>query len=77
MGVYMSEPQPVAARFIRGPWRFAATIPGSATTAPTSPATIAVPFPVAVGQRIGFRARIAEEDGRVSSLFQGDTEVTT
>lgn len=77
MGIYMSSPQPVGALFIRGPWRLAGTITGDSTTPPTSPETISVPFQVAVGQRVGFRARICEEDGRLSGLFQRDVAVTT
>ncbi len=76
MGIYMSEPQPVGTKYIRGPWRLAGTIEGDSTTAPTTPAVIAVPFPVAVGQRVGFRARICEEDGRLSGLFQGNIAIT-
>jgi len=76
MGVYMSAPQPVGSKFIKGPWRLAGTILGDSTTAPTTPATLAVPFPVAVGQRVGFRARIVEEDGRLSGHFQSDVAIT-
>jgi len=76
MGVYMSEPQPVGSAYIRGPWRLAGTISGDSTTAPTSPQLLTVPFPVAVGQRVGFRARICEEDGRLTGLFQQDVAIT-
>lgn len=77
MGVYMSEPQPVGTKFIRGPWRLAGTINGDSTTPPTSPTVVSAPFPVAVGQRVGFRARIAEGDGRLSGIFQRDVAITT
>jgi len=77
MGVYMSAPQPVGAKYIKGPWRLAGTIQGDSTTPPTTPQLLAVPFPVAVGQRVGFRARICEEDGRLTGLFQSDVAITT
>lgn len=69
MGVYMSHPQSAGTTFIGGPWRLAGTILGDDTTAPTTPETMAVPFPVGEGQVVAVRARIFEEDGRLSNHF--------
>ena len=76
MGIYMSIPQSPGTTFIGGPWRLAGTIDGDSTTPPTSPETFAVPFPVAENQLVAVRARIVEEDGRLSDLFQSDSFVT-
>jgi len=70
LAVYMSMPQGAGTTFIKGPWRLAGVILGDSVTAPTTPQNIAVPFPVGVGQVIAVRARITEEDGRLSGLFQ-------
>ncbi len=77
MLVYMSMPKGVGVSFINGPFRVAGTIPGSSTSAPTSPQVIAVPFPVAIGQNIVVRARITEEDGRLSDYFRNQSSVAS
>ena len=76
MGIYMSKPQGVGTTFITGPWKKAGTIVGDSTTPPTGPQTFTAPFPVAVGQVIAVRARITEEDGRLSDLFRDTNTVT-
>lgn len=76
LGVYMSSPQSAGTTFIQGPWRLAGTINGDSTTPPTSPTDIAVPFPVGQGQIIGVRARLVEEDGRLSDHFLSQSSVT-
>ena len=77
MGIYMSHPQSSGTTFIGGPWRLAGTILGDDTTAPTSPETIAVPFPVGEGQVVAARHRIMEVDGRLSDLFRSQSFVTS
>lgn len=76
MGIYMSSPQSAGTKFIQGPWRLAGAIEGDSVTAPTTPATIAVPFPVAENQIVAVRARILEEDARLSDLFLSQSSVT-
>jgi len=76
MFVFMSEPKAVGTNFIGGPFRLAGTIEGDSTTPPTTPTTIAVPFPVAETQEVVVRARIGEEDGRLSDPFRSQSSVT-
>jgi len=76
MFLYMSEPKRAGTNFIGGPFRFAGAIDGDSTTPPTSPTVISVPFPVAESQVVVVRARISEEDGRLSDLFRSQSAVT-
>lgn len=75
MFVYMSHPKAAGRNFIGGPFRFAGAIDGDSTTAPTSPTVLPVPFPVAETQVVVVRARISEEDGRLSDLFRSQSSV--
>lgn len=72
--VHMAQPRSGSRTFIGGPTRTAGSIDGDATTPPTSPQTIAVPFAVAAGQKTEVLARIIRADGRTSNLFR--TSVT-
>jgi hypothetical protein len=69
MLVYASRPQNPSISFFKGPYRLAGTILGAGTP-PTSPATLDLPFPVAAGQRVFFRVRVTEADGRLSASFR-------
>lgn len=73
MLVLVSRPQNVSIKYFKGPYRFAGSIAG-ALVPPTSPATIALPFPVAVGQRVFIQVRVTRADGRLSNDFR-DTGV--
>jgi len=75
MYLYMSQPRSPGRTFIGGPYRFAAEIAGDATTPPTSPETVAVPFVVVEGQRVIVQARIGRADGRLSALFLATIDV--
>ncbi|MEA1958203.1 MAG: hypothetical protein U9N44_00805 [Chloroflexota bacterium] len=68
MFIRMARPQSPTRNFFAGPYLFADTIVGD-TTPVTSPATIAVPTPVAEGHRLWLSARIARADGRLSESF--------
>lgn len=70
MIVQMGIPQDDSIEFFDGPWRHAGAILGDNTTAPTTPEQVAVPFPVAAGQKIFIRTKIIRADGRVSDSFQ-------
>jgi hypothetical protein len=76
MIISVSRPQSAGVNFFKGPYRQAGIIEGDDTTAPTSPAAIALPFPVAVGQKVFFEARVSRVDGRLSSPFRGSVTVT-
>lgn len=71
MTVAVSRPQNPGINFFKGPYRFADVILGDAVTAPTSPATIALPFPVEAAQRIFVFVRVTRADGRLSASFRG------
>lgn len=68
--IAMSKPLPGGREFIGGPFRVAGAIAGDGITPPTSPATLAVPFAVAAGQKVDVQARVIRADGRVSEPFQ-------
>lgn len=76
MIVQMSLPKATGTNFVGGPFRLAGVLDGDAITPLTSPQVIPVPFPVAEGQVIVCRARIVEEDGRLSDPFQDQSSVT-
>lgn len=74
MLVYCSRPQNTSIEYFKGPYRFAGKVQGDATTPPTSPAAIPLPFLVAVGQRIFVQIRVSRADGRLSTTFQGQAD---
>lgn len=71
MLVYTSRPQSPSINFFKGPYRFAGAIDGAAIP-PTSPATLTLPFPIAVGQQAFVRVTVTRADGRLSSTFRGN-----
>lgn len=77
MLVFMSAPKATGTNFIGGPFRLAGVIDGDSTTPPTTPQLLSVPFPVAENQEVVVRARIAEEDGRLSDLFRSQGSVAS
>lgn len=76
MCVFISRGQNASRNYFKGPYRYAGRINGNATTAPTSPATITVPFALTAGQRVFVRVVVTRADGRVSSDFLGNAVVT-
>jgi len=70
MLVYASRGQNATINFFKGPYRFAGRIDGDATTPPTSPATITLPFAVVATQRVFFKLSVSRADGRLSSSFR-------
>ncbi len=74
MTVAISRPANPGINFFKGPYRFADVILGDAITPPTSPTTIALPFPVEAGQRIFVFVRVTRVDGRLSASFR-DTSI--
>lgn len=71
MLVYGSRPANLSINFFKGPYRFASAILGDATTPPTSPAAIAMPFILTAGQKAFVQARVTLADGRLSGTFRG------
>lgn len=76
MQVAVGAPQNASVNFFDGPWRIAGTIEGDSVAAPTSPATISVPYPIAADQKIFVKARIGRADGRLSDFFRETTIAT-
>lgn len=70
MLIYAGAPQDTTRNFFNGPWRYAGKIAGASPTAPTSPALIDTPFPIATGNKLWVKARILRADGRLSSFFR-------
>jgi hypothetical protein len=70
MLVYVSRPVGVAIEYFTGPYQFAGSIPGDATTPPTSPAAIAIPFNYTAGQKGFVRVTVTREDGRLATPFR-------
>ena len=70
MLVYTSRGQNATINFFKGPYRFAATILGDSSTPPTTPASVALAFGVAVGQKTFIRVTVTRADGRLATQFR-------
>lgn len=70
--LYMGLPQNSSRGFFNGPWSLAGVVSGATPTAPTSPATLTCPKPVAAGQKVWLQARTLRADGRLSDQFRCD-----
>jgi hypothetical protein len=72
MFVLISRGLNASVNYFKGPYRFAGQVLGDGTTAPTSPASITLPFTVAIGQRVYVSVRVSRADGRLSTPFRGN-----
>lgn len=70
MVLFGSPGQNPSINFYKGPYRLAGIIAGDATTPPTSPAAITMPFPLVAAQKAFIRGRVLRADGRWSSSFR-------
>lgn len=70
-----SRGQNESINFFKGPYRFAGSIPGDGTTAPTSPAAITMPFVLTAAQKAFVQVRVTLADGRLSGTFRGESIV--
>lgn len=68
--ILASRPQNASINYFAGPYRFAGSVLGDSVTPPTSPATLSLPFPVAVGNQVFFQARAVRADGRLTSAIR-------
>lgn len=75
MIVQVGIPQNPSVSFFNGPWRHAGVIEGDSGAPPTTPATIASPWPIVENQRIWVRCSIILDDGRLSDWFQHNSLV--
>jgi len=64
--IFVSEPLQATINFFKGPFRYAGRVNG-AGTAPTSPASVTIPFPTAVGKKLFVRFAATAPDGRLSA----------
>lgn len=71
MQAYVSRPVAPTINYFKGPYRYAGSILGNDTVPPTSPATIALPFPAVAGQKLFARIQVFRKDGRLSPDFRG------
>lgn len=75
--IYASRGQGQSINFFKGPYQLAGSIDGDSISAPTSPASITIPFSVKDGQKVFFRALLIDEQGRKSQDVFFDGLVTT
>ena len=64
--IQVGRPQSPGVNFFKGPWRYADSIDGDDTTPPTSPAAIASPYALTIGQKVWVRVTCIMADGRYS-----------
>lgn len=69
--LFMAHPKSPQTNYCKGPYQYAGTILGAATS-PTSPQTIPSPFVFTAGQRAFYRVVAMTSDGRISSPSYGD-----
>jgi len=70
MIIQVGIPQNPSVTFFNGPWRHAGIIAGNLASPPTTPASLASPWPIVENQRLFVRARIILDDGRLSDWFR-------
>lgn len=70
LSVFIGSPVNETRNYFDGPWKFAGLIAGDDSTAPTSGATITVPWSFAEDHKMFAYGRILKGDGRVSSPFR-------
>lgn len=68
--VYCSRQQNESIQYFKGPYRFAGAVLGDSATPPTSPATLTLPFPVAVDNKVFAQGRVTQADSRPSAPFR-------
>ena len=68
--IWCSRPLAASIEYFKGPYRYTNKVLGNTATPPTSPATMTLPFPVAVGNQVALLARASNADGRLSSPFR-------
>lgn len=64
--IFQGRPQNASVSFYKGPFLFAAAVPGAAV-APTSPETVPTLYPLATGQRVFVRLVAVMPDGRYTT----------
>lgn len=77
MLIYISRQQNRSINFFKGPYQFAGSIDGDATTPPTSPVLIPAPFAMTDGNRVFWRAQVIRADGRLSADVKLPAAITS
>jgi hypothetical protein len=75
MLILCSRGQNPSINYFKGPYRYAGEVQGDSVTPPTSPASITLPFAVALGQRSFCQVRVSRADGRLSLPFRTNATV--
>ncbi len=75
MTIFAGIPQSSAIGYFGGPYRYCGVIQGSGSSPPTSPQELDVPYEMATGHKVFAKARIAESDGRLSTIFRDEAIV--
>lgn len=70
MLVFVGRGMNATVNFFKGPYRFAGTVLGDATTPLTTPQVITSPFTMVAGQRAFYRVTVSRADGRYSPTFR-------
>lgn len=66
MLIWTGRAQSIGKQFFKGPFRAVPGIPGDLALPPTSPITIAMHFPQALGTKMWLRVSVSRSDGRLS-----------
>ena len=66
--LFATRPQNASINFNAKPYRYAGDVPGVTATPPTTPATIAAPFPFVEGQRLFCRLNCVQADARIGAV---------
>lgn len=66
MLIFLSRPQQETINFFKGPYRYAGKIDGDSVTAPTTPQTVSLPFPLLENQRVFGKVVVVRDDARRS-----------
>jgi len=77
MSLHQGIPQPGSRQFFDGRFRKFARLFGDSGSPITSPKTVAVDFPIAVGQKQWAKGRILRADGRLSEFFRDDAIIAS
>jgi hypothetical protein len=68
--LWVSEPKSPDVNFCKGPYQYAGKVAGAGTPG-TSPATIALPYTYAAGQKVYYKCTGLSADGRTTATYEG------
>lgn len=78
LAVFLSRPFGPGINFFAGPYQLSTIVLGDTGTPPTSPAAVTpLPFPITIGQKVGWRIRTTDADGRLGGSTSGILTITS